>query len=156
MSESLRSSRSRRNDRVLEEFGVVKNVKVQGENEALEANRVTEENDAFENDKYKRSEDPRSSTGKGFGGHAGQRDQQSRSQAQEGVPGSSSDMMLHLMAKMMEGMTNLQQQIINKEKEGEPEMVKGQHELPALPEWTNTTGPIDLSDWLVLVEPHDG
>lgn len=43
---------------------------------------------------------------------------------------------LQLMAdKMVEGMTNLQRQILeNKEKEGDAETVRGQQELPSLPE----------------------
>ena len=145
-----------KNDGVLGEFEVSKNVKVQGENEAFETNEVIEENEAFESEKYKNLKRPgeglRTMTGKGSSSQGGSQQQQQKSQESSGVPGSSNDMM-NLMAKMMEGMTNLQQQILNKEKEDEPEMVKGQHDLPVLPEWTSTTGPIDLSDWLVLAEP---
>ena len=68
--------------------------------------------------------------------------------------GSSSDHATRqLMAKMMEGMTNLQRQIFkNKEKEGDAETVRGQQDLPAPPEWTASSGPVDLSDWLVMIE----
>ena len=61
------------------------------------------------------------------------------------MPGSSTDQAtLQLMAKMMEGMTNLQRQILeNKEKEGDAETVRGQQELPALPEWSASSGPVD-------------
>lgn len=71
------------------------------------------------------------------------------------APGSSTDQAtLQLMAKMMEGMTNLQRQILeNKEKEGDAETVRGQQELPALPEWSASSGPVDLSDWLAMIEP---
>eukprot|EP00434_Breviolum_minutum_P029251 symbB.v1.2.025873.t1/scaffold2543.1/size76562/5 len=67
---------------------------------------------------------------------------------------SSEQATLQLMAKMMEGMTNLQRQILeSKDKEGDAETVRGQQELPALKEWTATSGPVDLSDWLVMIEP---
>ena len=70
------------------------------------------------------------------------------------VPGSSTDQAtLQLMAKMMEGMTNLQRQILeNKESEGDAETVRGQEELPALPEWSASSGPVDLSDSLAMIE----
>ena len=60
--------------------------------------------------------------------------------------------MIQLMAKMMEGMTNLQKQIMDG-KENEPESVRSNLELPKLPEWTSTSGPVDLSDWLCVIEP---
>lgn len=55
---------------------------------------------------------------------------------------------LQLMAdKMVEGMTNLQRQILeNKEKEGDAETVRGQQELPSLPEWTASSGPVACHD----------
>ena len=55
--------------------------------------------------------------------------------------------------KMMEGMTNLQKQIMEKDKDKDAETVRSQIELPPLPSWSSTTGPVDLSDWLVLIEP---
>ena len=56
--------------------------------------------------------------------------------------------------KMMEGMTNLQKQIMdNKDKEKDVETVRSRIGLPPLPSWSSTTGPVDLSDWLVLIEP---
>ena len=62
--------------------------------------------------------------------------------------GSSSDQAtIQLMAKMMEGLANLQRQILeNKEEEGDAETARGQQELPALPErhlqvhWIYRTG----------------
>ena len=53
----------------------------------------------------------------------------------------------------MEGMTNLQKQIMEKDKDKDAETVRSQIELPPLPPWSSTTGPVDLSDWLVLIEP---
>ena len=68
--------------------------------------------------------------------------------------GGARDPTLELLAKMMEGMTNLQQQIINnKDKEGDSESVRGQQELPPLAPWTAATGLVDLSDWLAVIEP---
>ena len=56
--------------------------------------------------------------------------------------------------KMMEGTTIEQKQITdNKDKEKDVETVRSQIELPPLPSWSPTTGPVDLSDWLVLIEP---
>ena len=60
--------------------------------------------------------------------------------------------MLHLMAKMMEGMSSLQKQILDG-KDHESENVRSNLELPKLPEWTSTSGPVDLSDWLCVIEP---
>eukprot|EP00434_Breviolum_minutum_P034818 symbB.v1.2.030822.t1/scaffold3511.1/size105743/1 len=53
----------------------------------------------------------------------------------------------------LEGMTNLQKQIMEKDKDKDTETVRSQIELPPLPPWSSTTGPVDLSDWLVLIEP---
>ena len=60
--------------------------------------------------------------------------------------------MIQLMAKMMEGMTNLQKQIMDG-KENEPENVRSNLELPQLTEWSASSGPVDLSDWLCVIEP---
>ena len=60
--------------------------------------------------------------------------------------------MIQLMAKMMEGMTNLQKQIMDG-KENDSENVRSNLELPQLTEWSASSGPVDLSDWLCVVEP---
>lgn len=49
-------------------------------------------------------------------------------------------------------MTNLQKQIMEG-KDHESENVRSNLELPPLPEWSAQTGPVDLSDWLCVVEP---
>ena len=71
------------------------------------------------------------------------------------MPGSAgpSDQTIQILMKMMEGMTNLQKQIMEKDKDKDTETVRSQVELPPLPPWSSTTGPVDLSDWLVLIEP---
>ena len=65
-----------------------------------------------------------------------------------------SDPTVQVLLKVVEGMTNLQKQIMdNRDREKDVEAVRNQAELPPLPPWSSTTGPVDLSDWLVLIEP---
>ena len=77
-------------------------------------------------------------------------------QPAKGVPSGDASQpqgeMIQLMAKIMEGMTNLQKQIMDG-KENEPESVRSNLELPQLPEWPASSGPVDLSDWLCVIEP---
>ena len=114
--------------------------------EAFKYADVAEENFLFENVKI--SEEPYVPKNK-------EGNEQNRSGGCGAAPASSTEQAtLQLMAKMMEGMTNLQRQILDgKDKEGDAETVRGQQELPALPEWTASSGPVDLSDWLVMIEP---
>ena len=70
-----------------------------------------------------------------------------------GSSAAASDQTIQVLMKMMEGMTNLQKQIMEKNKEKDAETARSQIELPLLPPWSSTTGPVDLSDWLVLIEP---
>ena len=60
-------------------------------------------------------------------------------------PTSTSDQTIQVLMKMMEGMTNLQKQIMEKDKEKDAEAVRSQIELPPLPSWSSTTGPVDLT-----------
>ena len=65
---------------------------------------------------------------------------------------------LHLMAMMMQSMQEMQRKINSKEggKEeggGEVEFVRSHPEVPKLQDWNPSTGPIDLNDWLALIEP---
>ena len=67
---------------------------------------------------------------------------------------------IQLMLTLMKGMQEMQKQMIEKGDRGEDggmmkgvEYVRGQHELPRLAEWSAGTAPIDLNDWLVLIEP---
>ena len=66
-------------------------------------------------------------------------------------------MTLQLMAMMMNTMTEMQKKILSKDggKEGEGgvEYVRSHPEVPKLPDWNPSTGPIDLNDWLALIEP---
>ena len=41
----------------------------------------------------------------------------------------------------------------NKDREGDSESVRGQQELPQLAPWSAASGPVDLSDWLAIIEP---
>ena len=65
---------------------------------------------------------------------------------------------LQLMAMMMQSMQEMQRKINSKEggKEdggGEAEFVRSHPEVPKLQDWNPSTGPIDLNDWLALIEP---
>ena len=88
---------------------------------------------------------------RGRSGGAG-RSERSKGVREEPQESQSSNQMLQLMAKMMEGMTNLQKQIIDG-KDHEQESVRSNLELPPLPEWSASSGPVDLSDWLCIIEP---
>eukprot|EP00434_Breviolum_minutum_P006947 symbB.v1.2.006133.t1/scaffold365.1/size219215/8 len=59
-----------------------------------------------------------------------------------------------VMLKLMEGMQAMQKQWLEDREGGSgSEAVRGSHQLPSLPDWSATTGPIDLNDWLALIEP---
>ena len=59
-----------------------------------------------------------------------------------------------VMLKLMEGMQAMQKQWLEDREGGTgSESVRGPTQLPPLPEWSATTGPIDLNDWLALIEP---
>ena len=54
----------------------------------------------------------------------------------------------------MEGMQAFQKQMMDgKDDEGASEAVRHAPALPSLHEWSSTTGPIDLNDWMALIEP---
>ena len=81
----------------------------------------------------------------------------------EGLPGGSSSspvdpkMMMKGMLKLMEGMQMMQSQILEVKKEKTMEVVKGAvSELPKLPDWKAETAPLDLTDWLLTIEPAMG
>ena len=62
------------------------------------------------------------------------------------------------MAMMMHTMTEMQKKMLSKDggKEGEggeAEYVRSHPEVPRLTDWNPSTGPIDLNDWLALIEP---
>jgi len=68
------------------------------------------------------------------------------------------DPTVQVMLKLMQGMQEMQRRMIEKDEKEEGamrgvEFVRGQHELPKLPEWHPGTAPIDLNDWMVLIEP---
>ena len=61
-----------------------------------------------------------------------------------------------VMLKLMEGMQQMQRQFLegrDEEKGGSTEYVRSSQQLPGLAEWSPSTGPIDLNDWLALIEP---
>ena len=58
------------------------------------------------------------------------------------------------MLKLMEGMHALQVQIADTKKTKEVEVVKNYvGELPKLPDWRAESAPLDLTDWLLTIEP---
>ena len=66
-------------------------------------------------------------------------------------------MMMKGMMKLMEGMQVLQSQIVDAKKAKDMEIVKGAiPDLPRLPEWKAETAPLDLTDWLLTIEPAMG
>ena len=77
-----------------------------------------------------------------------------------GVPG------LDIMLKLMEGMQQMQRQILDhgaskrsrsEERDEESmEYVRYNQEMPKLPEWDPETAPIDFSDWLLVLTPVVG
>ena len=79
---------------------------------------------------------------------------------QKGRPGESPvdpKMMMKGMLKLMEGMQMMQSQILEVKKEKMMEVVKGAvSELPKLPDWKAETAPLDLTDWLLTIEPAMG
>ena len=66
------------------------------------------------------------------------------------------------MLKLMQGMQRMQEQLLahrgKTAKEGgdghDEEMLRGGVELHQLPEWSPDTAPVDLQDWLLLVDPQ--
>lgn len=77
-----------------------------------------------------------------------------------GHGGDPSPDTLQVMVTMLKGMQEMQRQFFEKDKEDKDEggwkgmeYVRGHPELPKLPTWSPTTGPIDLNDWMALLEP---
>lgn len=132
--------------------GVSENVQVPVSNGVPENAQVPDSNGVFENVKvpeydYQNFGRRSAETEETYGN-----DPRRKTEGQSvGQPQSQPDV-LQLMAKMMEGMTNLQKQIMEG-KDHESENVRSNLELPPLPEWSAQTGPVDLSDWLCVVEP---
>ncbi len=68
-----------------------------------------------------------------------------------------SKLMMKGMMKLMEGMQMMQSQILEIRKNKDVEVVKGSvGELPRLAEWRPETAPLDLTDWLISIEPAMG
>ncbi|CAL1147694.1 unnamed protein product, partial [Cladocopium goreaui] len=62
--------------------------------------------------------------------------------------------MMQSMVKLMEGMQTMQAQILDVRRQKDVEVVKNAAvELPKLQEWKADTAPLDLADWLLVVEP---
>ena len=64
--------------------------------------------------------------------------------------------MISVMLKLMEGMQETHKRIMDgrdDQKESDSEYVRSAQPLPPLAEWNAMSGPIDLGDWLALIEP---
>ena len=92
-------------------------------------------------------------TGKGTGGR------KKESQGGDGIPPQTVDVVL----KLLQGMQDLQKKLVKGRAkddhggdDGSPELVQRGVELPKLPEWSPETGPIDFSDWLLVIQPMMG
>ena len=82
-----------------------------------------------------------------------------RKKEKEGAATSPVDpkLMMKGMIKLMEGMQLMQSQILEVKKNKDVEVVKGSvGELPKLAEWRPETAPLDLTDWLISIEPAMG
>ncbi len=124
--------------------------KVMMENEEMKK-KIREKSFEIEGDRprYRTPEEP-SPKGNPFPEGPGQQERTG-----ERGPG---DTTVQVMLTLMQGMQEMQKKIIEREEKQEGEMkgvefVRGQHELPKLQEWHPGTAPIDLNDWLVLIEP---
>ena len=83
------------------------------------------------------------------------RDAEEESHGERG--GEDVTRMMKGMMKLMEGMQLMQTQILEVRKQKELEVVKSSvSELPRLPEWKVETAPLDLTDWLLCIEPAMG
>ena len=73
-------------------------------------------------------------------------------------PTSTDDPTIMVMLKLMEGMQAIQQKLVDDRHDdrGGSEVVRAVNPLPALAEWSASSGPIDFSDWLALIEPMMG
>ena len=59
-----------------------------------------------------------------------------------------------VMLKLMEGNASSSKQMLDgRDDEGTSEAVRHAPALPALAEWSSTSGPIDFNDWMALIEP---
>ena len=72
------------------------------------------------------------------------------------------DATLKIMLGSMQGMQKIQKKLLEKHEDGDKEEDRGESEtvrngvqpLPLLQEWSATSSPIDLNDWLILIEPE--
>lgn len=66
---------------------------------------------------------------------------------------------LEIILKLMQGMQDIQKKLAkpsHKEDETVQEVIQRGVELPRLPEWSPETGPIDFSDWMLVLAPLMG
>lgn len=81
---------------------------------------------------------------------------QERPEGREGGKKAEESDTVKVMLKLMEGMHQLQKQLIDgrdEDRGGGGEFIRSSVQLPMLAEWSPSSGPIDLNDWLSLIEP---
>ena len=84
-------------------------------------------------------------------------EEEERKPRQQGGEPDRMQVMMQSMLKVMEGMQQMQHQILDVKKAKEVEIVKNSvMELPKLQEWRAETAPLDLTDWLLTIEPTMG
>ena len=76
-------------------------------------------------------------------------------------PRQQSDYAFEAMVKLMQGMQQIQSQLLSRQEEGrrdrkregeDEEHLRSNVELHRLPEWSMETSPVDFADWLLLVQ----
>ena len=80
-------------------------------------------------------------------------ERQKNGRPKEGVDKQS----MKIMLKLMQGMQELQKQIVVSKAEGrenEVEVVRFVSDLPMSAEWSPETAPIDFGDWVICLHPH--
>ena len=79
---------------------------------------------------------------------------EAEAQSSESVERKLQATMMQSMVKLMEGMQTMQTQILDVKRQKDVEIVKNAAvDLPKLQEWKADTAPLDLADWLLVVEP---
>ena len=84
-------------------------------------------------------------------------DQSSEEESKNGAKESVDKKSLKIMLKLMEGMQELQRQIVVSKDDAraeEVEVVRFMSDLPKLAEWSPDTAPIDFGDWVICLHPH--
>ena len=121
-----------------------------------ENNRIKEKMKAMMESPFRTPEEGRREEGRGPGESKKEEDEKEfEKEAENFFPEGKKDvnrMSMELMMKMMESMQNMMSK-----KSPEVEAVRpGHHEIPKLAEWSVDSAPLDLGDWLIMLDPVMG